>query len=78
VGFASVEDASSVWSWSGIPAHILAMLREAPDVEVELISPLGQRLKWVYGPLQWRARRAGEHFDWKRESCGSFTRRGWT
>ncbi|HVC47840.1 MAG TPA: glycosyltransferase family 4 protein [Terracidiphilus sp.] len=68
VGFASVEDAASVRSWSGIPAHVLAMLRETPGVEVEVISPLGQRLKWLYGPMLWNAKRAGEHFDWKREA----------
>lgn len=68
VGFASVEDAANVRSWSGIPAHILEMLRETPHVEVELISPLGQRLKWIYGPRKWMAQRAGEHFDWKREA----------
>ena len=68
VGFASVEDAASVRSWSGIPAHILAMLREAPGLEVELISPLGQRLKWFYAPRHWMAKQMGEHFDWKRES----------
>lgn len=67
VGFASVEDAASVRSWSGIPAHILSMLRETPSLEVELISPLGQRLKWFYGPRHWMAKQMGEHFDWKRE-----------
>lgn len=37
VGFASIEDAASVRSWSGIPAHILAMLPETPGVGVELL-----------------------------------------
>lgn len=68
VGFASVEDAANERSWSGTPAHILKMLRETPGVQVELISPLGQKLKWIYGPRKWMAQRRGEHFNWKREA----------
>ncbi|HUX45433.1 MAG TPA: glycosyltransferase family 4 protein [Terracidiphilus sp.] len=68
IGFASIEDAASVSSWSGIPATVLGMLRETPNVEVELISPLGQRFKWIYGLPRLRADLAKEQFDWKRES----------
>lgn len=37
-------------------------------VEVVLISPMGQRLKWVYAPRMLFARLRVENFDWKRES----------
>jgi hypothetical protein len=49
IGFASIEDASSVTSWSGIPLNVLNVLRKIPSIEVEMISPLGQKLKRIYG-----------------------------
>jgi glycosyltransferase involved in cell wall biosynthesis len=39
IGFVSIDDATDVRSWSGIPFHILKQLREQ-NVEVELYSPL--------------------------------------
>ena len=67
IGFASIEDASSVASWSGIPLNVLRTLQKRPDVEVELISPLGVRLKWLYLPLKLQSKVTKKQFDWKRE-----------
>jgi Glycosyl transferases group 1 len=67
VGFASIEDASSVASWSGIPLNVLRTLQKHPDVEVELISPLATRFKWLYLPCELRSKITKEQFDWKRE-----------
>ena len=41
IGFVSVEDATDVKTWSGIPFHILKHLRDQ-NVEVELYSPLAR------------------------------------
>lgn len=67
VGLASIEDASSVRAWSGTPFNILNALRNKRGVEVVLISPMGQRLKWAYGLRMLLAKLCGENFDWKRE-----------
>ena len=70
IGFASIEDASSVSSWSGIPLNVLNVLRKDPSVEVEMISPLGQGLKRIYAPFKLQAKIFKKSYDWKRE-CGS-------
>ncbi len=67
VGFADIEDASSVASWSGTPFNVLQALRGNPDVEVELISPLKSTKKWLYMPHKLRSAMAKEVYDWRRE-----------
>ena len=67
IGFASIEDASSVTSWSGIPLNVLNVLRKIPSIEVEMISPLGQKLKRIYAPFKLQAKISKKSYDWKRE-----------
>jgi glycosyltransferase involved in cell wall biosynthesis len=52
VGFISIEDASDIRSWSGIPFHILSHLLDRQDVEVEVFSPLDRRLKYTLAPAK--------------------------
>ncbi len=52
IGFVSIEDAESVMTWSGTPSNVLRVLRSRSDVEVELISSLGPRIKRFYA-LHW-------------------------
>ena len=68
VGFVAIEDASSVASWSGTPWNMLQSLRMQPDVEVELISPLGGNLMWLYLPAILKFKASHKRFDWARES----------
>jgi len=68
VGFVSIQDASSVATWSGIPLNLLQHLRRHPDVDVELISPLGENLKWLYLPLILMFKAFHHGFDWQREA----------
>jgi glycosyltransferase involved in cell wall biosynthesis len=68
IGLASIQDASSRTTWSGTPFNILQELRNIPDIEVELISPLKTSLKWIYAPQKLRCRMAKENYDWNRES----------
>ncbi len=68
VGFVSIQDASLVSTWSGTPFSILQSLRRHPDVDVELISPLGQNLKWLYLPLILKYKAFHMGFDWQREA----------
>jgi glycosyltransferase involved in cell wall biosynthesis len=49
IGFVSIEDASDILSWSGIPFQILSHLRQH-SVDVEVISPLDRRLKCLLTP----------------------------
>ena len=67
IGFASIEDARLVSSWSGIPLHILDVLNKHPDVEVELITPLAQKLKHLFALPKLYSKWTGKSYDWKRE-----------
>ena len=46
---------------------MLKALRKMAGVEVVLISPMGQWLKWTFAPRMLLAKLRGENFDWKRE-----------
>lgn len=66
IGFVSLEDAESVMSWSGIPSNILRVLRNRSDVEVKLISSLGERIKAFYAPQRLMARLTKRYFFYAR------------
>ncbi|HEY0796070.1 MAG TPA: glycosyltransferase family 4 protein [Acidisarcina sp.] len=51
IGFVSIQDATDVGQWSGIPAHVLSSLRQLP-VHLELYSPLNQRKKYLLTPIK--------------------------
>jgi hypothetical protein len=67
IGFASIEDANSISSWSGIPMNILNVLQKRPDLEVELISPMGQMLKHLFVIPKLYGKWTHRAYDWKRE-----------
>ena len=47
IGFVSIQDASDVTTWSGIPFQILKQLR-AQGIQVEVFSPLSPKVKYVH------------------------------
>lgn len=51
IGFVSISDATDIHQWSGIPAHVLEGLRKL-DVQVEVYSPLSQKMKYLMTPLK--------------------------
>ncbi len=55
IGFVSIQDATDIHTWSGIPAQVLASLRKM-DVQVELFSPLSQKSKYLLAPIKAIAR----------------------
>lgn len=55
IGFVSIQDARDVEQWSGIPSHVLEAFRKL-DVEVQVISPLSQRIKYLFVPAKLMAR----------------------
>jgi len=55
IGFVSIEDASDVASWSGIPYHILDALRRQ-DVSIEVFSPLKRDFRYALAPFKIAAR----------------------
>ena len=59
IGFVSIPDASDARSWSGIPFQILQHLR-AQGVDVQLLSPLRTRAKFLVGPAKLMARATGK------------------
>ncbi len=67
IGFADIQDATLVSTWSGTPLHILNVLRSRPDVDVETICPMGQKFKRIFFPMKLRARFTKEFYGWERE-----------
>jgi len=67
VGYACIEDASSVATWSGTTANILHALRDRADIDLELISPLKTALRWTYLPHRFIGKIANSHFCWENE-----------
>ena len=59
VGFVSVDDASDATSWSGIPFQILNHLR-AQSVDIEVLSPLSSKAKYLVAPAKSIARLRGK------------------
>jgi glycosyltransferase involved in cell wall biosynthesis len=55
IGFVSIHDACDVEQWSGIPSHVLEAFRKL-DVDVQVISPLSQRIKYLLAPAKLMAR----------------------
>jgi Glycosyl transferases group 1 len=51
IGFVSIQDASDVTTWSGIPFQILTEMR-AQHVDVRVMSPLSTRAKYLLAPLK--------------------------
>ena len=51
LGFVSIQDASNVSAWSGIPFQILKQLR-AQKVDVQVLSPLSTRAKYLLSPAK--------------------------
>lgn len=51
IGFVSIQDATDVTTWSGIPFHMLAQMR-AQNVDVEVLSPLSTRAKFALAPVK--------------------------
>lgn len=51
IGFVSIQDASDITSWSGIPFQILAQMR-AQNVDVKVLSPLSTRAKYLLAPVR--------------------------
>jgi glycosyltransferase involved in cell wall biosynthesis len=51
VGFVSVQDATDINTWSGIPSQVLACMRRL-DVDVRVFSPLSQRIKYLLAPAK--------------------------
>lgn len=51
IGFVSIQDASNVRSWSGIPFQILTQMR-AQSADVEVLSPLSTRVKYLLAPVK--------------------------
>jgi glycosyltransferase involved in cell wall biosynthesis len=64
IGFVSIWDASDVTNWSGIPFQILAQMR-AQNVDVEVLSPLSTRTKYLFAPVKFitRARQKSVTLD---------------
>jgi glycosyltransferase involved in cell wall biosynthesis len=59
IGFVSIYDASDAKSWSGIPSQILSELH-TQGVEVEVFSPLDQRIKYLLTPSKLMAKAQGK------------------
>ena len=55
IGFVSLEAASSMTSWSGIPFQILSQMR-AQSVDVHMLSPLKSAAKYLLFPAKLMAR----------------------
>jgi len=51
IGFVSMQDASDVTTWSGIPFKILTHMR-AQNADVEVLSPLNTRAKYLLAPVK--------------------------
>jgi glycosyltransferase involved in cell wall biosynthesis len=64
IGFVSIQDATDINAWSGIPAHVLQSLRKM-DVHVEVYSPLSEKSKYLLAPVKAlaRIRRSGVTLD---------------
>lgn len=58
IGFVSVQDASDVTSWSGIPFQILNQMR-MQGVDVQLLSPLRTQAKYLVAPAKLMAKARG-------------------
>lgn len=67
IGYAATQDARSVSTWSGTNLNILDGLSAHPDVEVELISPIGQKFRTIFLPFKYRAKFTKEFYGWERE-----------
>jgi glycosyltransferase involved in cell wall biosynthesis len=59
IGFVSIYDVTDARAWSGIPSQILKELR-AQGIEVEIISPLSQTIKFLLTPSKLIAKAKGE------------------
>jgi glycosyltransferase involved in cell wall biosynthesis len=51
IGFVSIQDASDVTTWSGIPFQILSQMR-AQNIDVEVLSPLSTGVKYLLAPVK--------------------------
>lgn len=51
IGFVSIQDATDVTTWSGIPFQILTEMR-AQNIDVEALSPLSTSAKFALAPVK--------------------------
>lgn len=59
IGFVSIQDATDVKSWSGIPFQVLKHMRNL-GVDVEVFSPLHSKAKYLIAPAKLAARARGK------------------
>jgi glycosyltransferase involved in cell wall biosynthesis len=59
IGFVSIQNAHDVTTWSGTPFQMLAQMK-AQNVDVEVLSPLSTRAKYLLAPARLIAKAKGQ------------------